>query len=418
MRTPLLPAEVDARLAAVDALRRAGRPNGFVASADDDHYGSIWARDAAVTTLGAAASGDPDLIGTGIRSLLTLGSCARPNGQIPNTVWSRDAGLYRDWHESGAVDASAWFAIATAYVLENCTPSEARTLRANATAAIRWLRDRDLNGMGVLWVPPAGDWMDSTLHRGGLTLLVNALWVWALRLFEPIAGDHGLDLGAGLDADATAAAVRALLWPPEDLDLATLLFDAPAGVRRDWPHPVLASALHHAHDPDRRWFGATLETARLRENLDVLGNCIAVIADVGTGQQQHLILNALDELSVSEPYATRTLGAPVDPDDWSGLVDPAAEVIQDPRWGNPPYRYHNGGAWPFVGGFHSWALRHAGRDEEAGRVVAAIDRTNTINGEWAYPEWVDGYTGEPSTTRLQTWSAAARLYAPGPEHTG
>lgn len=416
MLTPMLPTEVDARVAALDALRRAVRPHGFVASGADDHYQSIWARDAAIATVGAVAANDPELIHAGIRSLLTLGSCARPNGQIPNTVWNRDAGLYRDWHENGAVDASAWFAIATAYVLESCTPDEARTLRATAAAAIRWLRDRDLNGLGLLWVPPAGDWMDSTLHRSGMTLLVNSLWVWALRLFEPIADDHGLDLGSGLDADATAAAVRALLWPAEDLDIATLLFEAPAGVRRGWPHPILAGVLRQAHNPDRRWFGATLEAARLRENLDVLGNCIAVIADVATGPQQHFILNALDELSVSEPFATRTLGAPVDPNARNSLVEPNAEVLQDPRWRNGPHHYHNAGAWPFIGGFHSWALRHTGRNEAAGRVVAAIDRTNTVNGEWAYPEWVDGDTGEPSTTRMQTWSAAARLYAGGPGH--
>lgn len=407
----MLPARVDAGEAAVDALIRAVGPIGFVASAADDHYQSVWARDAAITTLGAVASGEPELIRAGVRSLLTLASCARPNGQIPNTIWSRDAGLYRDWHESGAVDSSAWFAIATAHVLNQCTPDDGRTLRAASAAAVRWLRARDLNGMGVLWVPPAGDWMDSSLHRSGRTLLINALYVWALRLFEPIADDHGLDLGNGLTADATADATRSLLWPAPDLDLATLLFEAPDAVRNGWPHPVLASVLHRAHDPERRWFAATLEAGRLRETLDVLGNCIAVIADVGTGEQSERILDALEELSVSEPFATRTFDAPADPGDWSGLVDPAAEAAQDPRWRNTPHQYHNGGAWPFVGGFHAWALRHVGRNEEADRVVAAIDRTNTVDGRWAYPEWVAGDTGLPGPTHMQTWSAAAHLYA-------
>jgi hypothetical protein len=253
--------------------------------------------------------------------------------------------------------------------------------------------------------------MDSTLHRRGRTILTNALYVWALRLFEPIADDHDLDLGRGLGADDTAAAVRSLLWPPEDLDLATLLFEVPEDVRSGWPHPVLASVLHKAFRPDRRWFGAALDAGQLRENLDVLGNCVAIIADVATAQQRDRILDALEELSVSEPFATRTLDKPVDPHDWAGLVDPAAEAAQDPRWRNAPYRYHNAGAWPFIGGFHSWALRRADRAREADKVVAAIDRTNTVDGMWAYPEWVAGDTGEPCSTRMQAWSAAGRLYS-------
>ena len=409
-----LPAEVNAHDAAIHALRLGSGPNGFAASAADAHYRSIWARDAAITTLGAVASGEPDLMRTGIRSLLTLASCSRPNGQIPNTVWTRDTGLYRDWHESGAVDVNAWFAIATAYVLPDCTASEAETLLSAASGAIRWLRDRDLNGMGVLWVPPAGDWMDSSLHRSGRTLLANALYVWALRLFETVAKDHALDLGHGLDAESTAAALRALLWPAPDLDPATLLFEVPEPVRTGWPHPVLATTLRRAHNPDRRWFGATLDAGRLRENLDVLGNCIAIIADVATSSQRDLILDALEELSVSEPFATRTLDAPVDPDDWSGLVNPAVEAAQDPRWRCPRHSYHNGGAWPYVGGFHAWALRLAGRLESANRVTAAIDKTNVVDGSWTFPEWVTGDTGVPSTTRMQLWSAAARLYAAAP----
>ncbi len=409
--------DVDARQAAVDALRRASTPYGFVASLTDDHYRSIWTRDASIAALGAVASGDPDLRRSGVRSLLTLASCARRNGQIPNAVWTRDAGLYRDWHESGAVDTSAWFAIATAYVLPDCAPEEAGTLLNAAASAIRWLRDRDLNGMGVLWVPPAGDWMDSTLHLSGRTLLTNSLYVWALRLLEPLADEHSLDLGPGLDAGATASAVRMLLWPPEHLDPATLLFEAPADVRHGWQHPVLAAALHEAHDPDRRWFAATLEAGRVREDVDVLGNCIAVISGVSTEWQTTRILDELDELSVSEPFATRSLAVPIDPTDPSGLIDPSAEAIQDPRWRNPPFRYHNGGAWPFIGGFHAWALRRAGRRAAAGRVLEAVNRTNVIDGEWAFPEWVAGDTGEPAATLMQTWSAASALYGDEPQPT-
>ena len=135
---------------------------------------------------------------------------------------------------------------------------------------------------------------------------------------------------------------------------------------------------------------------------------------MATTKQRELILDAFEELSVSEPFATRTLDAPVDPDDWSGLVNPAAEAAQDPKWRCPRYSYHNGGAWPYIGGFHAWALRLAGRRENATRVAAAIDRTNVVEGLWAFPEWVTGDTGVPSTTRMQLWSAAARLYAAAP----
>jgi hypothetical protein len=37
---------------------------------------------------------------------------------------------------------------------------------------------------------------------------------------------------------------------------------------------------------------------------------------------------------------------------------------------NMPHHYHNGGAWPFIGGFYVAALVQAGRHDEARRELA------------------------------------------------
>jgi glycogen debranching enzyme len=77
---------------------------------------------------------------------------------------------------------------------------------------------------------------------------------------------------------------------------------------------------------------------------------------------------------------------------------------------NYPYQYHNGGIWPFVGGFWICALEKTGQSalarEELGKLAQANQKNN-----WQFNEWFHGKTGKPMGMPGQSWNAGAFLLA-------
>ncbi|MFZ5540217.1 MAG: glycoside hydrolase 100 family protein, partial [Pseudomonadota bacterium] len=77
---------------------------------------------------------------------------------------------------------------------------------------------------------------------------------------------------------------------------------------------------------------------------------------------------------------------------------------------NRPYQYHNGGIWPFVGGFWVVALARLGLDDLARTELAKLAHVNSLN-DWRFTEWFHGKTLEPMGMAGQGWNAAAFLLA-------
>ena len=77
---------------------------------------------------------------------------------------------------------------------------------------------------------------------------------------------------------------------------------------------------------------------------------------------------------------------------------------------NLAWQYHNGGVWPFVGGFWVAALAHAGMAARARRDLARLAQANALR-DWQFNEWLHGRTLAPSGMPGQSWNAAAFLIA-------
>jgi glycogen debranching enzyme len=75
---------------------------------------------------------------------------------------------------------------------------------------------------------------------------------------------------------------------------------------------------------------------------------------------------------------------------------------------NVPGHYHNGGVWPFIGGFWVAALVKCGLHEKAAEVLA---RLAALNRAGEFNEWHHGDTGEPLGVQDQAWSAGMYVYA-------
>jgi hypothetical protein len=140
------------------------------------------------------------------------------------------------------------------------------------------------------------------------------------------------------------------------------------------------------------------------EEGDVLGNLLAILVGLATEGPAHRILHALSEAQVDDPLPVRATCTPIAQD--SALW----RVYMGRHQQNLEYRYHNGGAWPFIGGFWALALSRQGRAAEAAAALRRVALANQTNG-WEFNEWFHGQTGQPQGMVGQSWNAAMLLLA-------
>jgi glycogen debranching enzyme len=388
---------------AVEAVERstgllvdAATPWGFVASPDFEHYAVIWGRDALISCLGALHTGDARLIDCAGATIDTLSAHASPLGQVPALVDpSRNTW---DFAEGGVIDTSAWLAIVAAEHLEVTGDTDrAKTWWPAVHGAIRWLAHQDVTGSGLLSAAPSTDWMDAALTRSGRTLHLNVLYAWAIRSTERIARVLGEDLSPPVaDVDGL---VNAWFWPTPMTRFENLF---PSG----FAHTALAGEYRRLAAEDRTHYVSHIVHAAFVDRLDVLANCLAIVGGVAGQDRALAILTAVEP--ASSPWPSRTFPEPIPPSDSAGMLIEAIDAVIDPRWSNPPGRYHNGAAWPYVGGFHVAAVAVTHGSDAAAPIIERLAAANALGG-WRFSEWI-GPDGPDGAAR-QTWNAGTFLFA-------
>ncbi|MBI4328515.1 MAG: hypothetical protein HY685_01455 [Chloroflexi bacterium] len=397
----------------VELLKRASTPYGFVASAEFAHYHAIWGRDGCIAVLGACAAGEPELLEASRRTLETLATHASEHGQIPNTVWPEED--HWDWGETGCTDVSCWFIIALHhYVRVTRDKTTLQNLWPRALAAFQWLQHQDANGLGLIDSPEAGDWVDSTLNRSGKVLHVNVLYAAAARALAELGSR--LDQPLSTRPDDIPWRINTLFWPEREADYAALL-RGPAqdgGRTGKFPHAASLSAFQEAARPDRGYYLSHVTFGQFADVCDVLANLLAVLFHIADAQRARRVLDYLAAAKVAEPYPAKAFPGPITPenDRWS-MLKPESLRHQAEQWKALPYRYHNAGVWPFIGGFYVLALHQAGRLQEAARTLETLAQANALGREhpWEFREWLAGDTGEPHGAASQTWNAATYILA-------
>lgn len=82
---------------------------------------------------------------------------------------------------------------------------------------------------------------------------------------------------------------------------------------------------------------------------------------------------------------------------------------------NQVHQYHNGGLWPFVGGFWVLALARLGLRRQAQHALHALAQANA-QADWRFTEWFHGRTLAPLGMAGQSWNAATFLLAEAALH--
>jgi hypothetical protein len=140
------------------------------------------------------------------------------------------------------------------------------------------------------------------------------------------------------------------------------------------------------------------------EEGDTFGNLLAILFGLADGAMTQRILSVLEQEGVRELYPVRVVCEPIVRHDtlWRPYMDRHRQ--------NLDWQYHNGGIWPFVGGFWVAALLASGELVRARVDLAQLARANRLN-QWQFNEWLHGRSGSPSGMPRQSWNAAAFLIA-------
>jgi hypothetical protein len=342
-------------------------------------YTAIFGRDAAICALGMAVSGDAVLARHAALAIETLAQHQAANGQIPKFVDVERAEA--DFWYLGCIDATLWWLIAIALLDRDATPSPGLRARhaAGVQRAIAWLQAQEHQRFHLLQQNEASDWAD-IMPRSGFVLYTNALWYLVKRLF-------GLPNVTQTRENANG------LFMPFEADIAEyrrarlLVHYVKRGARR------------------RELYLSFVNFASYGDEGDVFGNLLALLCGLADGSRALRVLRALRREGVADGYPVRAVCEPIR--ESSILWRPYMSRHRQ----NLAWQYHNGGVWPFVGGFWVAALAAAGRPEAELRTeLAKVAAANALE-DWQFNEWLNGRTLQPQGMPRQSWNAAAFLVA-------
>jgi glycogen debranching enzyme len=307
-----------------------------------------------------------------------------------------------DTIHAGCVDGNLWYVIGQYYDYQmSGDKNYLAQVWPSLEKALLWLRYQDSNECGLLEVHEAMDWADLFANRYNV-LFDNVLYYAAWKCMGELAAALGkpaeLYVQNALDIHRK---LNVLLWvgPEEPLDL-----DWVANERKEWLYPLKRV---HTELVERPFYLPYMGFRDYADRFDTLGNLLAILFDVADMKKANKILDYIDGCGLNEPFPVRALYPPINPGekDWQDYYRV--------RNLNQPHHYHNGGAWPFIGGFYVAALVKAGRLQEASYQLGKLAEMNRLGkkDEWEFNEWFHGQSGRPMGYGGQSWSTAMYIFA-------
>lgn len=366
--------------ASLALLERNLTPHGILAAsrteaAEARRYTRIFGRDAAICVIAMCGSGVPALEQGAVASLDSLAAQQAANGQIPKYV--DPEGLDADFWYLGCIDATLWWLIAVDHVRRHGQVGASRW-NAEVGLALDWLLAQEHQHFRLLQQNEASDWAD-IMPRSGYVLYTNALWYEVKRRY---ALDH---------AEETQHHFNHLFNP----------------FQRDLPEYHRARLLQHYARRGRRDPGLYLSFVNLAvvgDEGDVFGNVLAMQSGLADPAMANRIVDTITQARASEPYPVRVVLHPL------SRQHPLWRAYMGRHQQNIVHQYHNGGIWPFVGGFWVMALAKLGAHEMAWSELVRLAQVNALD-DWRFTEWFHGRTLSPMGMAGQSWNAATFLLA-------
>lgn len=364
-------------------------PGGILAAsptkaAEARSYTRIFGRDAAICVLAMVGSGVAALEEGAVASLDSLARSQAPNGQIPKYVDPQGQDV--DFWYLGCVDATLWWLIAVAHTQRHSPlPGVQEKWLPQIGKALTWLQAQEHQRFFLLQQNEASDWAD-IMPRSGFVLYTNALW-------HRVKGLYGLPV-----LDQTHYHFNHLFHP----------------FQHDLPEYRRGRLLRHyarRGQANKDLYLSFVNLSFVGDEGDVFGNLLAILYASEVTARSREVMKALLAAGVHEPYLVRSVTTPITRDHelWRAYMGRHQQ--------NHPHQYHNGGIWPFIGGFWVLALAMLGKKDMARRELVKLAYINSLDG-WRFTEWFHGQTLAPMGMAGQSWNAATYLTAHKALETG
>ncbi|RED46043.1 HAD-IIB family hydrolase [Seonamhaeicola aphaedonensis] len=389
---------------AIEALKKNITPLGFSAcsikdneaNGTDENYYSVWARDGAITVIGSLPLvHDKEIHQCQRKTLETLFEHISRNGQIPSNVRIKDN--VPDYSGVGgicSIDSGIWVVIAF-YEYVNVTKDIKflRTYIKDIKETMRWLGAHDSNNDALLEIPEAGDWTD-LFGRSYNILYDEILWYRANVCFGRMLEMLGEYEEAGEYIRWSQVVKKEILqnfWPTTQQQL----FQTVSFAEKQFTLGDTSYLIAQTTPFDFSW------------RCDVLGNVLAFLHGALDADKARQTFRFMLGVGVNDPFPVANVYPVVSPGDPDWRPYYTVNLL------NLPNHYHNGGIWPFVGGFWVKFVNKLGFKEMAVAELYKLALMNQegINNEWEFTEWAHGTTGKPMGKAYQAWSAAQYISA-------
>jgi glycogen debranching enzyme len=317
------------------------------------------------------------------------------NGQVPSNVRIKDN--VPDYSGVGgicSIDSGIWVVIAF-YEYVNVT-KDIEFLREHIDTikeTMRWLGAHDSNNDALLEIPEAGDWTD-LFGRSYNILYDEILWYRANVCFGRMLEMLGDYEQAGEYIRWSQVIKKEILenfWPSTQQKL----FSGVSFAERQFTLGDTSYLIAQTTPFDFSW------------RCDTLGNILAFLHGTVDSKKAHQTFRFMLGVGVNDPFPVANVYPVVSPGDPDWRPYYTVNLL------NLPNHYHNGGIWPFVGGFWVKFINKLGLKEVATSELYKLALINKegINEEWEFTEWAHGTTGKPMGKAYQAWSAAQYISA-------
>jgi len=368
------------------------------------YYPHVWARDGVIALYGALQLED-ELTLTAARSTLdTLGEFMNDAGHVANFV---PVDAKHGHRVNSCLDSNEWYIIGHELyyrVFEDKVFLEENWERLEKAAF--WLRCQDFNDCGLLEAHEAADWADLLANRFNV-LFTNILYYRCLKCMASMAETLGKDGSSyASSAENVGRIMNMLFFLPEDGNQRVRNRQELGKLNGEW-YAVYSQM-------DAQWWFRPYYLPYIEwrnpgeERLDTLGNMLCIVYGLADKDRAKGILTYVKEYGVDQPYPAKACYPVILPG------NPDWRTYYLCREYCKPHSAHNGGIWPFIGGFYVCALAAAGMQKESEQELeklAEVNRLSRGDGEWGFNELIHGESGLPIGAEQQAWSCAMYVAA-------
>lgn len=359
-------------------------------------YASLFPRDIGVSALGMLASDKEELIGLAKKSLENLVPSQSALGQFPQNYEPEKKCIH--WWIPGTIDGTLWWSIAYLEYFKKTNDQEFyNKFKSNLDRAFTWLTYQDTNNDQLLEQGECAGW-DDEMPRHGTVLYTNALWYWFIQLRIEVEKRNDLQKLK----EQVHEGVNTLLWvhktddrgehyiPDNDFVKSSVY----AKTMIEWSNTQAVYLPYYLGYSSHRNFEMRFE---------IYGNILACLTGLADDKKAEKITQEIIRSGSNLPYPVKALHPSIYPgeSDWRPYMAKGRQ--------NFPHQYHNGGIWPFIGGFWVWWLSKYNA-QLAANELEKLAQANAIN-DWEFNEYLHGTHGTPMGVPLQSWNMAMYIKA-------